>query len=157
MKLNSNSLAPSGKRIVAAILDRIIIMIIANYVFGPVVKLAQRPSLTLILVNIALDFVYSGYFCSTRLTAPGENFPNIRGCMVVGIGMKAFSCTIVAITSIFQCNSARFINENTWSQAKPFSPFFLQNSLFKNKLELLTLESSPVPRWIRISPFSLFV
>lgn len=52
ISLNSESvsLAPSGKRIVAAIIDKILIMIIANYVFGPMVKLAQLPSLTLFLL-----------------------------------------------------------------------------------------------------------
>lgn len=80
ISLNSDSisLAPSGKRIVAAIIDKIIIMIIANYVFGPVVKLAQLPSLTLFFVNIALDFVYGGYFYSTKMATPGKLIFNLQ-------------------------------------------------------------------------------
>lgn len=61
-----SSSAPLGKRAAAALVDRLILFVIATYVLSPVFRSAHGFTFLLYFINILSEFVYAGYFYSAH-------------------------------------------------------------------------------------------
>lgn len=73
-----SSPAPLGKRAAAAIVDRLILFVIATYVLSSVFRSAHGFTFLLYFSNILSEFVYAGYFYSAHSATPGKMIFNLQ-------------------------------------------------------------------------------
>lgn len=72
--LDSTSVRPasSGKRIGAAIVDKLILFAVSTYVLSPMIKPTQGFNMVPLFINALAEFLYAGYFYSSHLATPGK-------------------------------------------------------------------------------------
>lgn len=74
----SHSPAPSGKRIGAAVVDKLILFVVGTYLLSPLIKQTHGFNLIPLLINLVAEFFYAGYFYSAHSATPGKMIFNLQ-------------------------------------------------------------------------------
>jgi uncharacterized RDD family membrane protein YckC len=130
--LTSPSLAPSGKRIGAALIDKLILFVAGTYLLSPLITTTHGLSPVSLIINTLAEFFYAGYFYSTHSATPGKMIFNLQ--VIKDSGAKLGFVEAGLRDSVGKFVSGLIFGIGYWMAFFRFDKHALHDLMFKTKV-----------------------